>query len=87
MDLTDKEKKILEEGFLIKGFLEAFMKLLNGRRDAYAHRIQSAPKKTYDEQVMRLMVGNGGCLALNEFRNDIEQLYKVALEERPEPLS
>lgn len=87
MDFTDEEKKALEKGFLIKGFLEAFMRLLDGRRDAYAHRIQSAPKKTHDEQVMYLMVGNGGCLALNEFRKEIEQLYELALQERPEPLS
>ena len=86
MDLTDQEKKVLKKGFLIKGFFEAFGKLLEAHRDIYAQRIRRGPKKTQDEHVMYLLMGNGGCLALNEFEKEIGVLHKQALDERPNPL-
>lgn len=87
MDLTDQEREALKKGFLIEGFFEALLKLLGMKRDSYARRIHASPKKAMDEQAMHLLLGNGGCLALNDFEREIEQLHKLALSERPEPLN
>lgn len=81
MDLTDKEREVLKEGFLIKGFFEAFMKLVAVQRDMYARRIGIPPKRTQEEHALYLFIGNGGCLALDEFKREIERLHKLALSE------
>lgn len=80
MEFTDQEKKIIKEAFVSEALTDLFLNLVDFRLDQHKGKLE-VPKENIE-----LQRANGSVMALNEFKNDIRELHKTAVSERPFPL-
>jgi len=73
---TDEQKEVLKSAFRNASLVEAFTELVDSLYKKRYAKLHIKGPETKDEL-------SGSCMALDELMNELKQLHKVALDEKP----